>query len=355
MMPTIKPHLSNLFRTPPAKTSRKHFLRLDMNESVDGLSEAFLAQALKQVNSQTLSTYPEYGELIESIAGHVDIPPDRICVSNGSDAAIRYIFDAYIGGGDTVLLTDPTFAMYPIYCRMYDAHAVSLGYHDDFTFPLEEYLTAIADGPKMAVMVNPNNPTGIALEPRDLETIITHCEQAGVLLVVDEAYYYYYPETVIRHVRTCRNLIVLRTFSKLCGLAGVRIGYLAACPDIVTDIYRVKPSFDVNCLAVLLARQVLDHPDIITREIAKIEGGKTYLLRRLKQNGVEFQTGKANFILIKCPGNKQMVIDRLHQKQILVSGTFQHPFLKDYIRITVGGKQSMKRFCDVFLNILDTK
>ena len=235
---TISPklYLKDIYRTSLGNKQRKNFLRLDLNENPDGLPEEFIKNIFSKIDAKYVSMYPEYGKLAENIAQHNKLNWQNICLSNGSDGAIKYIFDCYVSSGDKVLITDPTFAMYPIYCKMFNALCVNVSYlstSDGFLFPVENFLDEINRNIDMAVIVNPNNPTGIAICPSDMDKIIQKCFDANVLLIVDEAYFYFYNQTVIDKIKHFNNLIVLRTFSKLCGLANVRLGYAAACSEII--------------------------------------------------------------------------------------------------------------------------
>jgi len=347
-MPLPKSHLNNLYRTPFLGKSRKGFLRLDMNENVDGLPQKFVQNVFLGIDSEYLATYPDYTSLTKKIAEHNRVTPENICLSNGSDGAIKCIFDSYISSGDKVVLTDPTFAMYPVYCEMFNAIPIMVPYHEDFSFPLDEFLSVIRPDSRIAVIVNPNNPTGTVIERIDLKKILNKCVDHDVLLIIDEAYFYYYDDTFIEEVKSYSNLVVLRTFSKLCALANARIGYAAACPEIIQNLYKVRPTYDVNGLAAYFAEKLLDEPGLIKQEIEKVNQGKKFLIDQLEKNRIEYKDGKANFLLIKCSGNVQEIIAGLYEENILVSGGFKQDFLKNYLRVSVGSIQSMRQFCDSF-------
>lgn len=351
-MPEIKAHLRDLHRVKTETSTRRGLLRLDMNESVTGLPEEFVKQVFTGLTPEFLATYPEYGSLQQKIALHNNIKPENICIANGSDAAIKYIFDAYVSPGDGVLITDPTFAMYPVYCSMFDARAVRATYTDNLAFPLEDFLFNLSAGVKLAVLVNPNNPTGSVLQRDDIVTLIEKAALHDVLLVVDEAYFYYYPESAIDMVARYDNLVVLRTFSKLCGIAAARIGYAAAGPAVIENLRRVKPTFDVNALAVLLAERILDDPGVLASMVRDMREGKRLLLEKLSEANISYRDGHANFVLIRCDERVGEVMNRLKEEGILVNGGFGQKFLKDYIRVTVGGPAAMERFFKTFLSIL---
>ncbi len=327
-------------------------MRLDMNEGVPGLPRDFVKTALSKIDAEYLAAYPEYAVLREKIARHNSLSAGNIYLANGSDGAIKNIFDAYISKGDKVLLTDPTFAMYPVYCGISAARPLYVEYEDDMSFPTRLFIRKISKSVKLAVVVNPNNPTGSVISRKDLVKIIEKCASVGALIIVDEAYFYFYPYSVIDLVSKYKNLIVLRTFSKLCGMAAARVGYAAASHEIVENMQKVKPTYDVNGLGAFLAEKLLDRPGLIKELIRSAGRGKEYLLGKLNKNGIEHRAGHANFILIKCGGRAAEMMKRLSdEKHILIGGGFKNKFLEDYIRVTVGDTATMKKFWNAFYEI----
>ncbi len=354
-MPEAKPHLKYLSRTRKDRKSRKGYLRLDMNEGIPGLPQDFVSRVLSGIDSELLASYPEYKTLREKIASHNNLNPENIALSNGSDAAIKYIFDTYVSAADKILLTDPTFAMYPVYCAMFNSESIVVEYKPDLSFPSEEFIEKISSDVKIAVIVNPNNPTGTALRQQELIRIIKKAVDKDVLIVVDEAYFYFYPESIIAEVKNYKNLIVLRTFSKLCSMAAVRLGYAAACPEIIKNLRKVKPSYDVNGLAVLFAQRLLSKPDIIQSLIQSVSEGKKYLTQKLTEEAIEYKDGCANFVLIKCKDRIKEIENSLADKRILVHPGFTQDFLKDYLRVSVGNRTVMERFWVSFIKIWKNK
>jgi histidinol-phosphate aminotransferase len=350
-MPKPKKSLTELYRTKPPDYSRLDYLRLDMNEAVTGLPSDFVKRTLAAIDGRFLATYPEYRGLQTKIAHHNGLLPEHILLSNGSDGAIKYIFDAYVSSGDQVLLTDPTFAMYAVYCRMFEAQPLWVEYQSDFSFPWEEFIARLVKGVRLAVVVNPNNPTGCALPEAQLIKLIEHAARQKILLLIDEAYFYYYPETVIQAVKTYQNLIVLRTFSKMCGMAALRLGYAAACPHVIEVLRKVRPTFDVNGMAAFFGERLLDEPQVIQELIRNVMDGKKFLVQKLSEAGIPHCAGEANFVLINCRDKVNDIVTDLAEAKILVSAGFKNDFLKDYVRVTVGHLEDMERFWQVFVEI----
>jgi histidinol-phosphate aminotransferase len=258
-----------------------------------------------------------------------------------------------VSSGDRILITYPTFAMYPVYTAMFNAEFVTVEYNQDMTFPTEKFLDRIYPGIKLAIVVNPNNPTGSVLTKGELIEIIKKAASNDVLVIVDEAYFHYYPETMIPYIKSYNNLAVLRTFSKLCGIAAARLGYVAASPYIIEGIKKVRPTFDVNAIAVLFAEKVLDSPQIIQDLIKDASEGKKYLVEKLREKNIVCKEGHANFVLVKCNGRVNEVMAGLKEKGILVGGEFKQEYLNDYIRVTIARKDYMDKFWEAFAAIWD--
>jgi histidinol-phosphate aminotransferase len=347
-----KEHITSLFRTGAPKRSRKEYLRLDMNESASGLPLDLVKKTMAKVTSGQLAMYPEYDGLVRAVARHDGIKPENICLSNGSDGAIKQIFDAYVSPGDRVVLTDPTFAMYPVYVKMFRAKPVIVGYGDSFDFPFDAFMKALVPGVRLAVLVDPNNPMGSVIPPAQMQKIIRKAAKANILLVIDEAYHYFYPVTAIKQITRFNNLIVLRTFSKLCGMANLRLGYAAASADIISVLKKVQPTFDVNGVAILMAEKLFASPGVMSRAIKSVMRGKSYLCRKLAAAGIKYREGHANFVLIECSGRVDEVIKKLEKKGILVHGGFRQEILKRFIRVTVADTKTMQLFWKAFCGVL---
>lgn len=344
-----RPVVEKLTRTNQHDHSRRGMLRLDMNEGVPGLPEEFVRGVLDSVDAEYLATYPEYAPLELAIAAHDGVDRSMVVLSNGSDAAIKYTFEAFVSAGDRVLITDPTFAMYPVYCTMFGAEQIAVPYADDLSFPLDAFKRELERGDvRVAVVVNPNNPTGTAVDLETLREIAALAAEHDTLLLVDEAYHYFHPVTAVPLLAEFGNVIVTRTFSKLCGLACLRMGYALAPAPIAGALRNVKPTYDVNGLGALFALRLLEQPELMTDLIAEASAGKKLLVERLESTGIGFRAGEANFILIDCGENVLDVVAELAERGVLVSGGFRQPFLERYARVTVGDRASVEAFWGVF-------
>lgn len=344
-------HLRSLERVQPDNEFRRGCLRLDMNENIQGLPEKFIESVVADIDAAFLATYPKYKQLIQQLADHNHISPVNICLGNGSDGVIKYIFEAYISSGDRVLLTNPTFAMFHVYCQMFGADRIAVDYNEDLTFPEDRFIKTLSEGVKMAVVVNPNNPCGTVIAPERMRNVVEAAQKNDVLLIIDEAYYYFYPKTFIQYVLEYPNVIVLRTFSKLCALSAGRVGYAASSEAIIHNLEKVKPTYDVNGFGVLFANRLLDQPQHIDDMIQEFREARDHLYARLEEAAIKFQPSSANFVLIDVGDQVEAIMHGLKQEKILVGGGFSQPNLKNYIRVTIASKNMMDFFMEKFLKV----
>jgi len=342
-----KKHLQSLYRTTPEE-NRSSYLRLDRNESVNGIPNSVVDRITKNITPELLARYPEYNSLKEKLAKHCSVKPENIFLANGSDSLIKLIYEVYLKPHDIVLMTNPTFAMYLVYCDMFQLTKKVIDYKDIKVFPTDSFSSNLSKS-KLAVVVNPNNPTGSIISMPEMILIIQNAKKNNCLVIIDEAYYYFYPKTFVDLVSQYDNVVVLRTFSKFFGLASLRLGFAIANPTIIENLKKVQPTWDVNGVACLFAEKLLDSK-VIKTLYENYDLGKEYLCQRLKENNIEYVRGNANFVLIKCEDKD--IISKLYNKNVLVGGPFKQPLLKSYIRVTTGNKTSMGQFMDKFLEVV---
>jgi histidinol-phosphate aminotransferase len=321
-----------------------------MNEGIVGLPDDFVCRVLSRITTSFLSQYPEIDDVVEKMAALQGLPPGNICMASGSEAAIRYVFDAYISPGDKVLLMEPIYASYKVNSLLRRARTETISHVDVRTFPSERFIAQIEPGTKIAVIERPNNPTGYSLPHDEIVAMLSRCEHCGTLLVVDEANSLF-PSAALRQMIGHENLVVLNSFSKTCCLAAIRLGYAAANSRIVSEMRKVKPPFDVNGVAAAFARELLERPSIIADIVRRVEEGKIFLTSKLTSEGIPFVRGDANFLLVGCSEPDRVAQD-LERGGILVRNGFKQPYLRDYIRVTIGDISLMTVFFDKLVQSL---
>ncbi len=331
-------------------------IKLASNENPFGCSPNVWPALCKLKNQ--FHIYPEglAPELREKLANHLETDPERIIFGNGSDEIIQMIGRAYLEHDSETVMADLTFPRYETAARIEGAKPVKIplreGVHD-----LQAMLGAITDRTRIVWICNPNNPTGTIVRYEELVKLLDQVPE-HVLVVVDEAYYEYvtdseYPET-LSLLDYNPQIIVLRTFSKIYGLAAFRVGYGVAHPDIVRELNRVREPFNVSRLAQQAAIAALDDASFIRYCHNQNRLGIKRITDQLDAWNLHYFPPQGNFILMNTgmPAD-EVYQDLLRQGIIVRSGTALG--FPSYIRVTVGSEEQNKRFLHAFGKFLQMK
>lgn len=348
-----KPNLKDLYRYPILQEGRYGKFRLDKNESTTGFPPEILSEILAGVPLDFLSAYPEPYTLYRKLAECHAMDVDSIIVTAGSEMAIRYLLEAFLSPGDGFLILNPSFAMFEVYGRIVGADIRVIDYDEDFYIPPESIIERITSSIKMIAIANPNNPTGTIFAQRDLEKILQAAARNRTIVLLDEAYFYFYPKTMLGRHLEFPNLVVTRTFSKACGIAGVRLGYAVGAPAIISQVMKLQPIDHVSNFAVKIGEYILDHEQLIWDHAEVVNRGKVFLLKELSELGLRCRTSHANFVLADFGDRQQELIQKLRDRDILVGANLRLPFSSGYVRITAGPVDQMRRFVDVLKNLMN--
>lgn len=323
---------------PYYKAPEEPLLRMDQNTNILGVNPVM--DRLAQFPQERVNQYPtrDADELLAALAAAFvargfDLAPGNFVAGNGGDEVLDLVFKAFVGEGDRVALLDPSYSFYAYYVTLYDAEPVPVALDERFVFAS----TAVPRDLKLAIVCSPNNPTG-NLMPRG--EVVALVERGDCMVLVDEAYVEFADEknSVVPLVNDHPNLVVLRTFSKVYGLAGARVGYAVAAAETAELLRRVKPPFNVNVLSEFLAVEALTDAAFRESTLRTTRAEKPGLARGLEALGFRVFPSDANFLLTVPPGawNGPKVNAELRKKGI-AARTFEHvPRLRDAIRFTVG-------------------
>ena len=339
-----KPHLSDIYRTPPDRLNRFDYLRLDKNEQIAEIDDDLMQAIIQNITPDYLSTYPMTYQLYEKLSKNIGLSEEHILITAGSDAAIRAAFDTFVGVGDDIVIINPTFAMYEVYGNLYQANVIKVDYDNDLSLPVEKLLSAITEKTRLVAIANPNSPTGTIMAESDTLNLLDRAKEVGAVLIVDEAYYYFHPESIVNHVDDYENLIVTRTFSKAFGLASIRLGFAVAHPDTIELLAKFRPMYEVNSFAVLFGCAVLDNMEIVEKIVQKLMAGKKYMVNEMNKLGYYTHPTYGNFLLIDV-GEKHAgsLAKYMFENGIIIKGGFSHRSLRQYIRISLGDVPQMKQ------------
>jgi histidinol-phosphate aminotransferase len=308
-------------------------LRLDFNENTLQCSPRVL-EALGRIAAADLTKYPEREPVEAKVAATLGLAADQVLLTNGVDEAIHVLCQTFLDRGDELLLPTPAYAMYEVYGSATEATIKTVPSGEDFRFPLDGMLEAITPRTKLIAIANPNSPTGSAAERTQLLRIVESAPHAIVL--VDEAYYHFFGETLLDRVGKLSNLIVARTFSKAYGLAGLRLGMLAAAAETQRWLRTVISPYSVNGLALACLPAALDDQAYVDWYVAEVKEARLALAEKLAALGVPQWPSKANFVLAKIGPKHDAFVQALRRRRILTRDRSQDPGCDGCVRITVG-------------------
>jgi histidinol-phosphate aminotransferase len=313
-------------------------VRLNRNESPFDLPEEWKRQIVERLLERPWSRYPEFVpmELIRALAGRWDWPEAGVLAGNGSNELLQALILVTLEPGRTMLTVDPTFVLYAQQAQVAGARVVSEELGAGWEFDTQRLAGRLRDVKPAAVFLcSPNNPTGSWLAPDGLEEILRAAPQA--LVVVDEAYGEFAGWSAAALLPRHPNLAVLKTFSKAASLAGLRIGYLLAAPEVVVAVARAKLPYSVDLLAALAAGRALEGRALLEDRVRQIVAERERLREGLDRvPGITVYPSKANFLLFEVD-DAQRVFRALVASGVLVrdvSGS--HPRLARALRVTVG-------------------
>jgi len=331
----------------------KDIVKLASNENPYGPSPKVLraiAQAAKDVNR-----YPEGGcfEMRQALAKRLKISPDQLIFGAGCDEVIVFAARVFLEPGDEVVVARPSFLIYDIASRVCGATVKEVPLKG-FQYDLAAIRSTITDKTKIVFIGNPDNPCGTYVSAQALEDFLKTIPN-DVLIFVDEAYGDFvqakdYPDT-LKLFKTFKNLLIGRTFSKLYGLAGLRIGYGIGDKDLIAMLERVREPFNTTSVAQAAAVACLADKKYYQGILKKILAQKVFLCKSFDKMGVEFSKTATNFILIKVKEDTRVVADKLLKKGVIVRDMTSWG-LKEYIRVTVGKEQENKKLIRALEEIL---
>jgi len=338
----IKPRPAVLAMAPysPPTAGRADKLRLDFNENTVGCSPRVIAALKDGMTATGLAVYPEYGAAKEAIARYFRVRPEQFVFTNGTDEAIQVFINAYVDDGQEVLVLKPAYAMYRFYAEVAGAKIKDVTYpQPGMEFPLQDVLDAITPDTRAVLLANPNNPTGTGLSLLGIERILHRARKAVVL--VDEAYYEFSGVTALSEIERVPNLFVCRTFSKVFGMAGMRLGCLFSHDANVALLHKAQSPYSVNSLAVLAAQAAVEDTAYLENYVAEVLAARELLCLGLEKLGIRYVPSSANFVLGDCGKRAIEVRDALRGQAILVRDrSYEAP---GCVRITVGTREQTRR------------
>lgn len=338
----IKPRKAVLGMAPysPPTGNRIEKMRLDFNENTVGCSPAVVKALCDSLSQEQLAVYPDYARVKQTLSSFFKVAPEELLLTNGTDEAIQVLINTYVDDGDEVLLVRPSYAMYRFYAEVAGANIVEIDYQPpDVEFPLQELLKAITPRTRAVLIANPNNPTGSSIGLEEIERILKKARHAVVL--IDEAYYEFFGITAMGLLRDHPHLFVSRTFSKVYGMAAMRMGCLFSHRANIQYLHKAQSPYSVNMLAALAAEAAVADTAYVGNYVTEALAAREILRTGLEKLGIPYAKSSANFILGYFGERALEVRDALREKAILVRDrSYEIP---GGVRITVGTRDQSRR------------
>ncbi len=331
----------------------KRWVKLASNENLLGPSPKAVSAVRKELPNIYL--YPEgpCTVLRQALAKRFSLPEGMVVISNGADNLILMIASAFVNEGDEVVMADPTFSVYTNVTQIMGGKPVKVKLKD-FTHDLDTMLKKVTRKTKLVFVCNPNNPTGTTISLESFNYFLSQLPKR-VVVILDEAYGdfvedAFYPDG-LDYIREKRQVIVLRTFSKVYGLAGLRIGFALGREDLVDCLYQVRDPFPVHRLAQVAAVAALNDEDHAIRSIQLVYQGKRYLYKELDRIGLSYVPSQANFIFIDFEKDSEGIFQALLKEGIIVrpGKIWGYP---TFARVTIGRMEDNQRFIKALKKII---
>ncbi len=328
-------------------------MRLDHNERTTSLPQAVLDAVWKTIAPEEVVAYPPLEGLYQKLAKSLDILREMLLLTYGSDTGIRMVFDTYINEGDEVVTLNPSYGMFSVYCDMFGAKKVFVEYNEDFTLPVSRITDKIKAKTKLIIIANPNH-TGTAMSEEDILTVLNVATKVNALVLVDEAYHYFFEGTMMAHLQSYDNLIIVRTLSKAFGIAPLRVGYLASQVGNINNLYKVKLTHDITSVSAKFAEYFIEHPEIYSEHVKDVNEGKEYLSQEFQKFGGYVFPSVANFVFVRLPVSidAAKIVRMLEKRNVWIKGPFKGVPIEGFIRITVGPRDQMAVFMKHFNEVV---
>lgn len=328
--------------------------KLASNENPIGPSP--LAVQAIQSYLTDIHRYPDADtiDLCSAIAGKLEALPEQVLVTNGADELITLLSETFLEEGDEVIVPSPTFSEYEFGANLMGASVVQVPLREDYRYEIADLLAAVTEKTKLLYICSPNNPTGTYMTKQDLHALMDKLPP-HVLVIFDGAYSHFVTADDycdgLELVRQGYPIIVTQTFSKIYGLAGIRVGYGIASASILRNIRQVKEPFNVNALAQIGAVAAIQDDAHLeaTREMNKL--GREQLYSSLQELGFNFTRSMSNFVLVELGPDAKAIYDQLMRKGVILryAGAWNLP---NHVRISIGTPEDHEAFISALREVL---
>ena len=331
----------------------EEIIKMASNENPLPVSKKVKKAIEKEISN--INLYPDGASrsLVADLAEKNDVEEEMIICGNGSDGIIKVIGETFLDRDSQVIISYPSFVEYKFIAQLMGTHIIRV-WMRNYQQNLEGIAEACSSDTDMIFLTNPDNPTGTMFTEQELEKLLAEIPE-DTLVILDEAYHEYvqndeYPDG-IDYVKKGYPVIVLRTFSKAYGLAGLRLGYGIAQPEIIEKLMKARDPFNVNRLAEMAGKAALKDEEFLNKTIEINEKGKKYLYSELERMGLEYIPTSANFILVNIQHDSEEVFQKMLEKGVIIrpGKPLGYP---EHLRVTVGLPEENEKFVEVLEEVI---
>jgi histidinol-phosphate aminotransferase len=324
--------------------------KLASNENSLGPSPKAIAAIHHAIKSAQLYPDGSGAYLRKAIAARLNVGPENVILGNGSNEVIEFIAHAFLSRGDNIVTSEFAFIAYKLIAQLFDARTIeapAINFQPD----LARMLSAVTSKTKAVFIANPNNPTGALVAQDKIDSFIERVPN-GVITVLDEAYFEFLdnPPDTLHLVREGRDVVVLRTFSKIHGLAGLRVGYGIARPELIEILQKTRQPFNVNGIGQIAALAALEDDEHLRKSKALVDAGRAYLENEIRLMKLKFVPSAGNFVFVSV-GDGPAVFKKLLAMKIIVRPLRGYN-LPEWLRITVGTMEQNEKCIAALRKIL---
>jgi histidinol-phosphate aminotransferase len=325
-------------------------VKLASNENPVGPSKKAI-EALNENMLKNLNRYPDGGGyyLKRVLSDKLDVKEDELIIGNGSNELIDIAVKTFMRPGEDAVMAWPSFVVYPMAVQAQGCNGIKVPLKE-MRHDLDAMAEAVTEKTRMLFIANPNNPTGTINSVEELDRLMANVPK-DVIVVIDEAYFEYVTDASyadsMKHFRNGRNVLILRTFSKIYGLAGLRIGYGVAGPLILEEMNKIREPFNTSSPAQAAALAALEDGEHIEHSRQINEEGKKYLYGELDALGIKYVPTHANFIFIFLGRDSKEMNEKLLKRGVII-----RPMGPDTVRVTIGLPDENRRFIEAFREII---
>ena len=336
--------------TPGEQPQNRKYVKLNTNESPFPPSRLAREMASKEAERLMLYSDPECRELCRVFSEEYGVAPDEVIFGNGSDELLNFAFMAFCSDAVPAVYADITYGFYKVYAALNRIPSRVIPLEDDFTIDIDKYISTRGT----VFIANPNAPTGIALPLFEIERLVA--SDRNIVVIIDEAYVDFGAESAVSLTRKYDNLMVIGTFSKSRSMAGARLGYAIASPELIADINRLKYStnpYNINRMTMAAGVGAISDRDYFKDNCQRIIECREWTVAELTALGFSILPSSANFIFAKSSRiDGERLYRELKERGVLVRH-FSDERIKEYNRITIGNSEQMQILVDKIKEILE--